>query len=99
LPSGAITLANDAGYKRYIGAAPPPGHGVHRYYVAVHAVSVDRLDLAEDATPAYLGFTLFSKAIARAVIHGTFERAYPSGNPSRSHVATTPEDRGSVRIA
>jgi Raf kinase inhibitor-like YbhB/YbcL family protein len=82
LPSGAITLANDAGYKRYIGAAPPPGHGVHRYYVAVHAVSVDRLDLAEDATPAYLGFILFSKAIARAVIHGTFERAYPTGNPS-----------------
>jgi hypothetical protein len=68
---------------------------VHRYYVAVHAVSVDWLDLAEDATPAYLGCTLFSKAIARAVFQGTFERTYLTRNPSRSHVAkTTPEDRG-----
>ncbi|ODR24902.1 YbhB/YbcL family Raf kinase inhibitor-like protein, partial [Mycolicibacterium porcinum] len=27
LPGGAVTLANDAGLKRYIGAAPPAGHG------------------------------------------------------------------------
>lgn len=74
LPSAAITLANDAGFRRYIGAAPPPGHGVHRYYVAVHAVEVDKLDLRVDASPAYLGFQLFSAAIARAVIHGSYER-------------------------
>ena len=29
-PGDAITLANDAGLKRFIGAAPPQGHGVHR---------------------------------------------------------------------
>ncbi|TQR85679.1 YbhB/YbcL family Raf kinase inhibitor-like protein [Mycobacterium hodleri] len=74
LPSAAITLANDAGYKRYIGAAPPPGHGPHRYYVAVHAVNVEELDLREDASPAYLGFQLYEAAIARAVIHGIYER-------------------------
>jgi len=51
-----------------------PGHGVHHYYVAVHAVDVEDLALAEDATPAYLGFILYSRAIARAVIHGTCER-------------------------
>src|SRR5881628_121294 len=37
LPPEAMTLTNDAGYRRYIGAAPPSGHGPHRYYVAVHA--------------------------------------------------------------
>src|SRR5437867_11755945 len=42
-PGEAITLANDAGLKRYIGAAPPPGHGVHRYFIAVHAVKVEKL--------------------------------------------------------
>ena len=42
--------------------------------MAVHAVDVEDLDLAEDATPAYLGFILYSRAIARAVIHGTCER-------------------------
>ena len=37
LPGDALTLCNDAGMRRYIGAAPPAGHGVHRYIVAVHA--------------------------------------------------------------
>ncbi len=73
-PGDAITLANDAGSRRFIGAAPPPGHGVHRYFVVVHAVGVEKLDLPESATPAYLGFNLFSHAIARAIIHGVYER-------------------------
>lgn len=75
LPGDALTLCNDAGMRRYIGAAPPSGHGVHRYFVAVHALSVERLELAEDASPAYLGFNLFMHAIARAVIHGTYEQS------------------------
>ncbi len=74
LPGEALTLVNDAGMRRYIGAAPPAGHGHHRYFVAVHAVSVEKLDLPEDASPAYLGFNLFMKSIARAVIHGTYEQ-------------------------
>jgi Raf kinase inhibitor-like YbhB/YbcL family protein len=74
LPGGAVTLANDAGQKRFIGAAPPAGHGVHRYYVVVHAVGTQKLDLPEGATPAFLGFNLFQQAIARAIIHGTYEQ-------------------------
>ena len=42
-PGDALTLCNDAGMRRYIGAAPPAGHGVHRYIVAVHAVKVEKL--------------------------------------------------------
>ena len=74
LPGDALTLCNDAGMRRYVGAAPPAGHGYHRYFVVVHALSVERLDLTEDASPAYLGFNLFMKALARAVIHGTYEQ-------------------------
>jgi len=74
LPGDALTLCNDAGMRRYVGAAPPAGHGYHRYFVVVHALSVEKLDLTEDASPAYLGFNLFMKAIARAVIHGTYEQ-------------------------
>jgi Raf kinase inhibitor-like YbhB/YbcL family protein len=74
LPGDAVTLVNDAGQRRYIGAAPPAGHGPHRYYVAVHAVDVVKLDLPEDASPAFLGFNLFQHAIARAVIHATYEQ-------------------------
>ncbi|CAM4409609.1 putative kinase inhibitor protein [Mycobacterium basiliense] len=74
LPGDAVTLVNDAGMRRYVGAAPPSGHGPHRYYVAVHAVDLEKLDLSEDASPAFLGFNLFQHAIARAVIHGTHEQ-------------------------
>ena len=74
LPGDALTLCNDAGMRRYIGAAPPAGHGYHRYFVAVHALKVEKLELSKDASPAYLGFNLFMNAIARAVIHGTYEQ-------------------------
>src|ERR1700737_59951 len=69
VPGGALTLVNDAGRRRYVGAAPPPGHGPHRYYVGVHAVDVEKLELSEDASPAFLGFKLFQHAIARAYIY------------------------------
>jgi Raf kinase inhibitor-like YbhB/YbcL family protein len=74
LPGDALTLVNDAGMRRYVGAAPPAGHGPHRYFIAVHALQVEKLDLPEDASPAYLGVNLFMNAIARAVIHGTYEQ-------------------------
>ena len=74
LPAGAIQHLNDASQKRYIGAAPPPGHGVHHYYAVVHALDVDSLDVPENATPAYVGFNLFAHALGRAVIVGTYEQ-------------------------
>ena len=73
LPAAAITLRGDAGAARYIGAAPPAGHGPHRYVFAVHAVDVDTLGIDADATPALLGFNLFSHTLARAVIVPTYE--------------------------
>ena len=72
LPPGAKTLRNDAGLARFLGAAPPEGHGDHRYYVVVHAVDVPALDVDEDASPALLGFNLFAHGIARGVIVATY---------------------------
>ncbi|MFF3225831.1 YbhB/YbcL family Raf kinase inhibitor-like protein [Nocardia suismassiliense] len=74
LPTGAITLRNDGGFAGFVGAGPPPGHGYHRYFIVVHAVDVESLGIDESATPAYLGFNLFSHAIARATIVGTYEQ-------------------------
>lgn len=68
LPDGSFQLAGDSGARRYIGAAPPPGHGTHRYFTAVHAVDVDSLGIPAEATPAFLGFNLFSHTLARAVL-------------------------------
>ncbi len=74
LPDGAVQLRNDAGIAAYVGAGPPPGHGPHRYFIVVHAVDVDHLDVTDDATPAVLGFNLFGHTLARATITATFER-------------------------
>jgi Raf kinase inhibitor-like YbhB/YbcL family protein len=74
LPEGAVQLRNDAGRIGYVGAAPPPGHGPHRYFTVVHAVDVETLEVASDASPAVLGFTLFSHTLGRATLTPTFER-------------------------
>jgi hypothetical protein len=68
LPDGAVQLKNDAGMVGYVGAAPPAGHGTHHYWVVVHAVDVDRLDVPAEGSPAFLGFNLFSHTLARATI-------------------------------
>ncbi|MCW0213470.1 MAG: hypothetical protein OJJ54_08930 [Pseudonocardia sp.] len=74
LPEGAITLPNDAGLVRYLGAAPPEGHGVHRYHFVVHAVDLPTLGIPKGVTPAFLGFTLFGHTLARARITAVYER-------------------------
>ncbi|MBH0779531.1 YbhB/YbcL family Raf kinase inhibitor-like protein [Nocardia bovistercoris] len=74
LPSGAVTVRNDAGFAGYVGAAPPAGHGPHRYFVVVHAVDVESLGIDGSVSPALLGFNLFSHTLARAVLVGTYEQ-------------------------
>ena len=71
LPDGAVQLPMDVGLARYVGAAPPAGHGPHRYFFTVHAVDVESLGLPDGATPTVLGFNLFFHSIARAHIMGT----------------------------
>jgi phosphatidylethanolamine-binding protein (PEBP) family uncharacterized protein len=66
-------LAGDAGAKQYIGAAPPSGHGPHRYHFAVHALSEESLGVDSDSRPALLGFMMFGKTLARATIVATYE--------------------------
>lgn len=74
LPPGAVTLRNDGGFAGYVGAAPPPGHGPHRYFIVVHAVDAESLGIDGNATPAFLGFNLFSHTLARATLVGTYEQ-------------------------
>ncbi|GAA3533414.1 YbhB/YbcL family Raf kinase inhibitor-like protein [Amycolatopsis ultiminotia] len=73
LPDAAVTLKGDGGVKQFLGAAPPPGHGPHRYYVVVHALDVDTLEVGADASPAFLGFTIFGHTLARATITALYE--------------------------
>jgi len=75
LPEGAYQLPNDARAANFIGAAPPEGHGPHRYFIVVHALDTDDIGVPADATPAFLGFTIASHILGRAVLTATAEIA------------------------
>jgi Raf kinase inhibitor-like YbhB/YbcL family protein len=74
LPEGAFQLRNDAGQAAFVGAGPPPGHGKHRYFIVVHAVDTESLGIPEEASPAFLGFNLFSHTLARATLTPWYEQ-------------------------
>ncbi|MFE6287126.1 YbhB/YbcL family Raf kinase inhibitor-like protein [Streptomyces sp. NPDC057877] len=73
LPEGAFQLPGDARLARFVGAAPPAGHGPHRYVVVVHALDVESIGVQADATPAVLGFTMSGHTLGRAVLTATAE--------------------------
>lgn len=73
LPKGAVEGRTDFGAPGFGGAAPPPGHGPHRYIFTVFAVDVDRLDVTPDNSGAVFGFNLFFHTLAKASITATYE--------------------------
>ncbi len=74
LPARALTLRGDGGGDFYIGAAPPEGHGPHRYIFAVHAVDVEALAVEPSSSPAVLGFNLFFHTLGRGLLIATYQR-------------------------
>lgn len=73
LPAEAVPVANEARVEAYGGAAPPPGHGEHRYFFTVSALDVDRLEVPQGCTPAMLGFLMREHVIGRAQLMGVTE--------------------------
>lgn len=73
LPGSAFMCRNDGGSKAFMGAAPPEGDQVHRYYFVVHAVQGETLGVDSDASPAVVSFNLAFKTAGRAILHGTYQ--------------------------
>lgn len=71
-PQGSTQHRTDGGSQAYEGAAPPPGHGAHRYIFCVTAVDTEHLEV-EGASPAVVNFNLFFHGIARAFLTATHE--------------------------
>lgn len=68
LPEGAFQLKHDGGGRGFVGAAPPAGHGAHRYIITVHALGVEKLDIPEDASNAFFGFNRHGNTLGRATL-------------------------------
>ena len=51
LPASSSQGMTDFGTFGFAGACPPPGE-MHRYQFHVHAISVEKIDIPENATPA-----------------------------------------------
>ena len=73
LPKGAVEGRTDFGEPGYGGAAPPPGHGPHRYVFTVFAVDTDQLEVTPEDSGAKYGFNLHFHTLAKASITATYE--------------------------
>jgi Raf kinase inhibitor-like YbhB/YbcL family protein len=73
LPKGAVEGRTDFGEPGFGGAAPPPGHGPHRYIFTVFAVDVESLPVTPEDSGAKYGFNLHFHTLARASVTGEYE--------------------------
>ena len=74
LPAGARQIRNDYGQYAWGGMCPPPGDKPHRYIFTVHALSVERIDVPDDAPAALTGFMVNANTIAKASFTATYGR-------------------------
>jgi Raf kinase inhibitor-like YbhB/YbcL family protein len=74
MPKGAIQARTDLGQTGYIGPAPPPGHGPHRYVFTLFAVKEASLPVTADTSSAVCGFYLNFNTLEKATLTGMFQR-------------------------
>lgn len=74
LPAPAYAVSNDSSTTAFGGAAPPPGHGEHRYIFTVHALKIPTLPLGERPTPAQVGFYVHFNSLGSATLNTRFGR-------------------------
>jgi len=73
LPAGSVEGRTDFGAPGFGGAAPPPGHGPHRYIFTIFAVDVEALGVTAEDSGAVFGFNLFFHTLDKASITATWE--------------------------
>jgi Raf kinase inhibitor-like YbhB/YbcL family protein len=74
LPEGAVHGRSDYGTYGFGGACPPIGDDPHRYTLTVHALSVEQLDLPEDASAALIGYMVNANTIEKASVTAFYGR-------------------------
>jgi len=74
LPAGSAQIQNDYGSRGFGGACPPSGHGVHHYQFTIHALSVEKLELPDDASGALAGYMINANSIESSTIESLYKR-------------------------
>ena len=74
LPTGARQIRNDYGSFAWGGVCPPPGDKPHRYVFTVHALSVPKLEVPDDATAALAGFMINAHCLGTASFTALYGR-------------------------
>ncbi len=73
-PPESIQSVTSFGASGFGGACPPKGDAPHQYVFTVYALSIETLGLADDATPALVGFYLNANALAKASLIAYYAR-------------------------
>jgi len=73
-PKNSLQVGNDYGVAGFGGACPPQGHGVHRYQFTIHALSVEKLELPENASGALAGYMINANTIESSTIEALYKR-------------------------
>jgi len=74
LPDGAIQSITDFGSGGYGGPCPPQGDNPHQYIITVYALKTNNLGLDAKASPALVGYYLYSNTLAKASIVAYYQR-------------------------
>lgn len=73
-PKGSYQVNNDFGSRGFGGACPPSAHGVHRYRFTIHALSVEKLELPQDASGALVSEMIKANTIESSTIESLYQR-------------------------
>lgn len=73
-PKESLQMKNDYSQLGFGGACPPKGHGVHHYQFTIHALSVEKITIAEGASAALVGYMINANSIESATIEALYSR-------------------------
>jgi Raf kinase inhibitor-like YbhB/YbcL family protein len=77
-----VSGVNDFGKPGYGGPCPPRGHGPHRYFFTLFALSIQSLGLPVTANRAALNSALSGRILAEIHLVGRYERKQTSAAPA-----------------
>ena len=74
LPRDAAQSATSFGTPGWGGPCPPAGEKAHRYVFTLYALGVERLELPQNASQAFVGFNIVGNALAKTSFTALYGR-------------------------